>query len=150
MFFFLQKRLLSPAEPFCAHVSTSLPPNAFLRPAVHPASPTFSSNWYFMILWTGLISKSVSCSLWPRRCFKSCGFKGRKQDLMCCLLKGNCSVPETVRNANYTTAEVRRKEATLHTTSQAVPSPRGFKSWHPKFCELLFKTVKINKHFHVC
>lgn len=32
---------------------------------------TFSSNWYFIIRWTGLISRSVICSLWPKRCFRS-------------------------------------------------------------------------------
>lgn len=34
--------------------------------------PTFSRSWYFMILWTGLMSRSLSCSLWPSRCLSSC------------------------------------------------------------------------------
>lgn len=33
---------------------------------------TFSSSWYFMILWTGLIRRSLSCSLWPSCCRRSC------------------------------------------------------------------------------
>lgn len=33
---------------------------------------TFSSSWYFMILWTGLMSRSLSWSLWPSCCFSSC------------------------------------------------------------------------------
>lgn len=32
---------------------------------------TFRSNWYFIIRWTGLISRSVICNLWPNRCFRS-------------------------------------------------------------------------------
>lgn len=32
---------------------------------------TFRSSWYFIIRWTGLISKSVICSLWPNRCLRS-------------------------------------------------------------------------------
>jgi len=32
---------------------------------------TFSSSWYFMILCTGLMSRSFSCSLWPSCCFSS-------------------------------------------------------------------------------
>lgn len=32
---------------------------------------TFSRSWYFMIRCTGLISRSVICSLWPNLCFKS-------------------------------------------------------------------------------
>lgn len=34
-------------------------------------SLTFRSNWYFIIRCTGLISRSVICSLWPKRCFRS-------------------------------------------------------------------------------
>lgn len=33
---------------------------------------TFSKSWYFMILWTGLMSRSLSCSLWPNCCLRSC------------------------------------------------------------------------------
>lgn len=33
---------------------------------------TFRSSWYFMILCTGLMSRSFSCSLWPSCCFSSC------------------------------------------------------------------------------
>lgn len=32
---------------------------------------TLSRSWYFMILWTGLMSRSFSCSLWPSCCRSS-------------------------------------------------------------------------------
>lgn len=38
----------------------------------HVKQQTFSSSWYFMILWTGLMSRSLSCSLWPNCCLRSC------------------------------------------------------------------------------
>lgn len=39
----------------------------------HSSAPLFtlSSSWYFMILWTGLMSRSLSCSLWPSCCRNS-------------------------------------------------------------------------------
>ena len=40
---------------------------------------TLSSSWYFMILWTGLMRRSLICSLWPSCCLTSCRASGRKQ-----------------------------------------------------------------------
>lgn len=44
---------------------------------------TFSRSWYFMIRCTGLISRSVICSLWPNLCFKSWWrYKGKMSVVM--------------------------------------------------------------------
>ena len=74
-FFFFYRRCSSPAQPARPLMSLVLPLSG-LGPR---QSLTFSSSWYFVILCTGLISKSVSCSLWPRRCFKSWGFGGGRK-----------------------------------------------------------------------
>lgn len=42
-----------------------------LQSKKHDAGLTFSNNWYFIIRWMGLISRSVICNLWPNRCFRS-------------------------------------------------------------------------------
>lgn len=55
-------------------------PSLIGTPAKAGQDLTFRSSWYFVTLCTGLMSRSVSCSLWPRRCFKSCGFKEEKKD----------------------------------------------------------------------
>lgn len=41
------------------------------RPLLYCNRPTLSSSWYFMILWTGLMSRSEICSLCPSCCFRS-------------------------------------------------------------------------------
>ena len=48
------------------------------RPLLDANRPTLSSSWYFMILWTGLMSRSVICSLCPSRCFRSYRVKGHR------------------------------------------------------------------------
>lgn len=58
-----------------------LKPKAYLLTHTLNHSPqhhfTFSNSWYFIILWTGFISKSVSWSLCPRRCFRSWGLQNK-------------------------------------------------------------------------
>lgn len=59
---------------------------------------TFSRSWYFMILCTGLISRSVICNLWPKRCLRSCQTKENFQ-------YGSSHKKESTKNANVANHE---------------------------------------------
>lgn len=76
-------------------------------------SLTFSSSWYFIILCTGLINRSVSCNLCPRRCFKSCGFKRKKASLGLLFITGqHFSSQKTLSgrlNATLSVIVIRKK-----------------------------------------
>lgn len=78
MFFYTKDSSHLPIPSFLPHRALPHPANS-RHQNLHPRVLTFSNSWYFIILCTGLINKSVSCSLWPRRCFKSCDFKGERK-----------------------------------------------------------------------
>ena len=48
-----------------------------LRACLYECCHTLSSSWYFMILWTGLMRRSLICSLWPSCCLTSCRAAGQ-------------------------------------------------------------------------